>query len=141
MSGFRSAIIIIIGIFLTYLYLNKIIKFRIRYVVIFSVLIIIFITFLEVMPIPVQRAFSWIPFLNVSPEAKTLADASNSAGYWKARNYHVAIAGPTDAVRLVKEGGTNPIDWESGEEADWYVVLASKAPIELVAAPAGGGDD
>lgn len=64
---------------------------------------------------------------------KTLDDASDSAGFWKERGYHVAVCGPTDAIRLARDEGS-PAVWESGEEADWYLVVASKAPLEIVAA-------
>jgi len=63
---------------------------------------------------------------------KSIDEAAESSGYWKGRGYHVAVAGPTDAVRLAK-GTEDPDFWESGEDADWYVVLASKASLEVVA--------
>ncbi len=62
----------------------------------------------------------------------SIEEAAASAGYWKERGYHVAVAGPTDAIRLTK-GDDSPTIWESGEEADWYLVVASKASLEIVA--------
>lgn len=64
---------------------------------------------------------------------KTEAAASTEAGKWTGLGYHVAVAGPTDAVRL-SNGDTAPVLWESGEAADWYLVVASKASIKLIAA-------
>ena len=65
----------------------------------------------------------------------SLDGAAEKAGFWKGKGYHVAVAGPTDAVRLAK-AEDDAVVWESGAEADWYLVLASKAPIELLAAQA-----
>jgi hypothetical protein len=64
---------------------------------------------------------------------KSIDDAALEAGRWKGRGYHVALVGPTDAVRL-SNGDGNPAIWESGEQADWYVVIASKAALEIIAA-------
>lgn len=68
---------------------------------------------------------------------RTLNEAASKSGYWKGQGYHVAVAGPTDAVRLI-QGGGDVIEWESGTESDWYLVLASKSPLELVAAKIDG---
>lgn len=65
----------------------------------------------------------------------SLDAASDRAGYWKGRGYHVAVVGPTDAIQL-KKADDQSSTWESGAEADWYVVLASKAPLDIVAAQA-----
>lgn len=58
--------------------------------------------------------------------------AAEEAGRWKALHYNVAVVGPTDAVRLDKPDDDATI-WESGMEADWYLVVASKAALEVVA--------
>lgn len=59
--------------------------------------------------------------------------AAQAAGYWTGLGYHVAVAGPTDAIRL--SNGSDPAAiWESGDEIDWILVIASKAKIELIAA-------
>jgi hypothetical protein len=63
---------------------------------------------------------------------KTKPEAAQTAGYWKGLGYHVAVTGPTDAIRL--DNGEGSIEWESGEAADWYLVVASKAALEVIAA-------
>lgn len=64
---------------------------------------------------------------------KTLDAVAGNASYWKHAGYHVAVVGPTDAVRLAN--GVDDTDiWESGEESDWYLVIASKASLEIIAA-------
>lgn len=63
----------------------------------------------------------------------TLEAAATEAGRWKARQYNVALVGPTDAIRLAKLD-EDPTEWESGTAADWYLVIASKAPVEVLAA-------
>lgn len=63
---------------------------------------------------------------------KTPVEASDTAGYWKDKGYHVVVVGPTDAIELEKKEGS--VEWESGDTADWYLVLSSKAAMEVVAA-------
>lgn len=63
---------------------------------------------------------------------KTKTEAAQTAGYWKGMGYHVAVAGPTDAIRL--DNGEGVLEWESGAAADWYIVVASKASLEVLAA-------
>ena len=67
---------------------------------------------------------------------KTEDEAKDAIYFWQSLGYHVAVAGPTDAVQLYNGpgGGDDPI-WESGPEADWYVLLVTKAKLELVAMP------
>lgn len=63
---------------------------------------------------------------------KTKAEAGAALQFWKGKGYHVAVAGPTDAVELYNGNDPTAI-WQSGASADWYLVLASKAPIEVAA--------
>jgi hypothetical protein len=63
---------------------------------------------------------------------KTVSEAANAAGYWKELGYHVTVVGPTDAIKI--DNGDGATIWESGTEADWYMVIASKAKMEVIAA-------
>lgn len=50
--------------------------------------------------------------------------------------YRYVLVGPTDAVKLMNtaDDGVPPL-WESGTEADWTLVIISKAKIELATDP------
>jgi hypothetical protein len=63
---------------------------------------------------------------------KGIDEAAKAAGHWKGHGFNVVVAGPTDAIRLSNED-TGTAFWESGESADWYLVVASKASMEIIA--------
>ena len=63
---------------------------------------------------------------------RDLDQAAYWAGKYRGLGFHVVVAGPTDAVRL-DNGENTPALWESGQEADWYIVLASKASLDIIA--------
>ncbi|QLC25916.1 hypothetical protein HFP57_13375 [Parasphingopyxis algicola] len=58
-------------------------------------------------------------------------DAAAAAGFWKGEGYNVAVAGPTDAIKL--SDGTQPaLIWESGETEDWVLVIATKKELTIL---------
>jgi hypothetical protein len=62
---------------------------------------------------------------------RTEQEAGNAMLYWKGLDYHVAVAGPTDAIELYN--GDEDKTWESGAESDWFLVVATKAKLEIAA--------
>ena len=63
--------------------------------------------------------------------SKTEKEAGNAMKRWKARGFNVAVAGPTDAIELFNADDHKT--WESGSESDWFIVLATKSALEIVA--------
>lgn len=71
---------------------------------------------------------------------KSSDEAAYFAGKFKGMGYHVAVTGPTDAIRLANGQDDTKI-WESGTEGDWYLVVASKASMSVIANTGAGIED
>jgi hypothetical protein len=55
---------------------------------------------------------------------KSADEALNEANFAKGAGKKVAVAGPTEIVRI-KGNEPTEIKWESGANFDWYVVIAT----------------
>lgn len=56
---------------------------------------------------------------------KTETEAFDLANTAKAVGKRVAVAGPTNVVRI-RGDSPNLIEWDSGQNADWYVVISTE---------------
>jgi hypothetical protein len=55
---------------------------------------------------------------------KTADEASGEANFAKGAGRKVAVAGPTEIVK-VKGNAPDEIKWDSGPDFDWYVVITT----------------
>jgi hypothetical protein len=55
-------------------------------------------------------------------------EAQEEAGRWKGAGYNVSVILGTDEIRL--SDGSQPVrTWESGDNDDWTLIIASKKEI------------
>ena len=74
LSGYRSAIIILTGFSLIFLYLNDMLKNKM--VIYFTISVFLFamiLLFLKYMPVPIQRSLAWVPFIDIHENARHFA--------------------------------------------------------------------
>lgn len=68
-------------------------------------------------------------------------EAQNEFGQNKSsNNYNTLLIGPTDIFRIEGES-PNTIEWNSGPEKDWYMVVVTKADVWTAGEGVGEGPD
>lgn len=58
---------------------------------------------------------------------KDATDASKRVAFLRGAGFFVTGVGPTDLIRVTGDA-TSELDWDSGDKADWYIVIGTHDP-------------
>ena len=72
--------------------------------------------------------------------SKDRAIASNKADFWRGAGYSVTSIGPSDLIEITGDAAPK-IVWDSGETADWYLIIGTKDPHGEWLPPANAAAD
>ncbi len=103
LSGHRIAIVNLLLLYTIYFYIfDKIKKIKLIVYIILIILFVFLLNFVIVyLPFPIQRAFSLIPFLNITSEAKELASITTA---WRINLWNIALHEELPKYWLIGKG-------------------------------------